>query len=89
MMMLTSLRAAGSRPVVPPRPSGYRVGAVTDHGGRPHEFVELFVVTSWDEHLREHTDRLTGTDAEYLDYARSLSDPEPRTSHLIATELTG
>ena len=58
-------------------------------GERPHEFVELFVVTSWDEHLRQHSDRLTGTDAEYLDYARSLSDPEPRTSHLIATELTG
>jgi|HubBroStandDraft_4_1064222.scaffolds.fasta_scaffold06093_5 MFS family permease len=58
-------------------------------GESPHEFVELFVVTSWDEHLRQHTDRLTGTDAEYLDYARSLSDPEPRTSHLIATELTG
>ena len=57
-------------------------------GETPHEFAELFVVPSWDEHLRQHTDRLTGTDAEYLDYARSLSDPEPRTSHLIATEPT-
>jgi predicted MFS family arabinose efflux permease len=57
-------------------------------GEIPHEFVELFVVASWDEHLRQHTDRLTGTDTEYLDYARSLSDPPPRTSHLIAAEPT-
>ncbi len=56
-------------------------------GETPHQFVELFVVSSWDEHLRQHSDRLTGTDAAYLDYARSLSDPEPATSHLIAAEL--
>jgi MFS family permease len=56
-------------------------------GESPHEFVELFVVASWDEHLRQHSDRLTGTDAQYLDYARSMSDPEPRTSHLLAAEL--
>ena len=49
-------------------------------GETPHEFVELFVVASWDEHLRQHSDRLTGTDTEYLDYARSLSDP--RAAHL-------
>jgi MFS family permease len=58
-------------------------------GETAHEFVELFVVDSWDEHLRQHTDRLTGTDAEYLDYANSLSDPPPRTSHLIAAEPPG
>lgn len=58
-------------------------------GETPHEFVELFVVASWEEHLRQHSDRMTGTDAEYLDYARSLSDPPPRTSHLIATEAPG
>jgi hypothetical protein len=56
-------------------------------GETPHEFVELFVVASWEEHLRQHSDRMTGTDAQYLDYARSMSDPEPRTSHLLATEL--
>ncbi|MFZ0180067.1 MAG: MFS transporter [Candidatus Dormiibacterota bacterium] len=58
-------------------------------GETAHEFVELFVVDSWDDHLRQHTDRLTGTDAEYLDYANSLSDPPPRTSHLIATGPPG
>ena len=54
-----------------------------------HEFVELFVVPSWDEHLRQHTDRLTGTDEAYLDQARALSDPPPRTSHLIAADIAG
>jgi MFS family permease len=58
-------------------------------GEVPHDFVELFVVASWDEHLRQHADRLTGTDEEYLDAARVLSDPAPRTSHLIATESLG
>jgi MFS family permease len=58
-------------------------------GETAHEFVELFVVDSWDEHLRQHTDRLTGTDAEYLDYANALSDPPPHTSHLIAAEPRG
>ncbi|MFI5285118.1 MAG: MFS transporter [Candidatus Dormibacteria bacterium] len=56
------------------------------NGEAAHEFVELFVVASWDEHLRQHADRLTGTDAEYLDDARSLSDPPARTSHLIAAD---
>jgi len=56
-------------------------------GETPREWVELFVVASWDEHLRQHSDRLTGADTAYLDYARSLSDPEPTTSHLIAAEL--
>jgi MFS family permease len=58
-------------------------------GEVPHDFVELFVVASWDEHLRQHTDRLTGADAVYLDAARALSEPAPRTSHLIATEPPG
>ena len=31
----------------------------------------------------------TGTDAEYLDSANSLSDPPPRTTHLIAAEPRG
>jgi predicted MFS family arabinose efflux permease len=58
-------------------------------GEVPHDFVELFVVGSWDEHLRQHTDRITGTDEEFLDAARALSDPPPRTSHLIAAEPLG
>jgi MFS family permease len=72
------------------RLSRLRTGAtqwgVFRDGEIPNEFVELFVVTTWDEHLRQHHDRLTGVDEEYLDTARALSDPQPRTSHLIATD---
>jgi MFS family permease len=50
-------------------------------------FIELFVVPSWDEHLRQHEGRLTGTDLEIDRAARTLSDPPPETSHWIAMEV--
>jgi len=56
-------------------------------GETPHQFVELFVVSSWDEHLRQHSDRQTGADQEYENEAQALSDPPEETSHLIAVEL--
>src|SRR6202158_5039363 len=43
-------------------------------GETPHRFVELYAVASWDEHLRQHTDRLTATDQQYDQEARALSD---------------
>lgn len=55
-------------------------------GESAHKFVELFVVPSWDEHLRQHRDRLTGTDRTFEEQATALSDPPPETSHLIAVE---
>jgi hypothetical protein len=56
-------------------------------GETPRQFVELFVVPSWDEHMRQHADRLTGTDQHYEEEARALSDPPEETSHLIAVEV--
>jgi predicted MFS family arabinose efflux permease len=56
-------------------------------GETPHQFVELFVVPSWEEHMRQHANRLTGTDQQYEEEARALSDPPEETSHLIAVEL--
>ncbi len=50
-------------------------------------FVELFVTSSWDEHLRQHQGRLTGTDREIDAAAKVLSDPPAETSHWIATEV--
>ena len=53
-------------------------------GETPHQFVELYVVSSWDEHLRQYADRLTGADQHYEDEADAFSDPPVETSHLIA-----
>lgn len=52
-----------------------------------HIFIELFVVPSWEEHLRQHEDRLTGTDRQFEEQADSLSHPPPKTSHLIAAHI--
>jgi MFS family permease len=51
-----------------------------------HRFVELYVVPSWDEHLRQHRYRITGSDHEYEKSANALSDPPPEVSHLIAVD---
>lgn len=55
-------------------------------GEVPHSFVEMYVVPSWDEHLRQHRFRITGTDHEFEARADSLSDPKPDVSHLIAVD---
>jgi hypothetical protein len=57
------------------------------NGEAPHQFIELFVVQSWEEHMRQHSDRLTGTDQQYEEEAEAFSDPPVETSHLIAVEL--
>jgi hypothetical protein len=56
-------------------------------GETPHQFVELFVVSSWDEHMRQHAERLTGADQQYETEAEAFSDPPQETSHLMAVEL--
>jgi MFS family permease len=53
-------------------------------GEKEHRFVELFVVPSWEEHLRQHKERLTGVDRQYEEAASALSEPPPQTEHLIA-----
>jgi len=55
-------------------------------GEVPHRFVEIYVVPSWDEHLRQHRYRITGVDHEFEARADSLSDPPPDVSHLIAVD---
>jgi MFS family permease len=57
-------------------------------GETQQRFVELYAVSSWEEHLRQHADRLTATDQQYDEEARALSGP-PETSHLIAVDLPG
>lgn len=53
----------------------------------PQHFVELFVVPSWEEHLRQHADRLTGDDRQLEEQVDALSDPPPHTAHLIGVNM--
>ena len=61
--------------------------AVYRDAENPRLFVELFAVPSWEEHLRQHRERQTGTDLEYHDAAAALSDPPPQTDHYLAAAV--
>ena len=52
-------------------------------GERPDRFVEIFSVPSWEEHLRQHEGRLTGTDQEIEETVLAFSDPPARAEHLL------
>lgn len=73
------------------RESRLRTGATQwglfRNGERAGEFEEIFVVVSWDEHLRQHRERLTATDLAYEDQAKALSATTPQTWHLLPTDL--
>jgi hypothetical protein len=56
-------------------------------GETARQFIELYVVSSWEEHLRQHGDRLTGTDQQYEEEAESYSEGPTDTSHLIGVDL--
>ena len=56
-------------------------------GETAQRFVELFIVPSWEEHLRQHSERLTGADRQFEERASALSDPPPQTTHLLAADL--
>jgi len=75
-----------------PRTAGKHVNALSRRwalyrdGETPHTLVETFTVASWEEHLRQHHDRLTGADRDFDSKARDVSDPPAQTSHLIAAD---
>ena len=56
-------------------------------GENPGEFDEIFVVASWDEHLRQHRERMTATDLAYEDEAKALSEIPPQTWHLLPADI--
>jgi hypothetical protein len=70
------------------RRSRLRTGAVRwglfRDGEQPGRFVEAYVVPSWDEHLRQHTGRLTGADRAAEERAQALADGPPQASHLLS-----
>jgi len=53
----------------------------------PHAFMELFTVPSWEEHLRQHRERVTGADDQFRDAAARLSDPPPLVGHYVAAAV--
>jgi len=73
------------------RQSRLRTGAADwalyQDGQNPRLFIELFSVPSWEEHLRQHRERQTGTDLEYRDAAAALSDPPPQTGHYLTADV--
>jgi MFS family permease len=73
------------------RGSRLRTGAVSwalyRDGEHDDTFVELFVVPSWEEHLRQHHERLTGTDRTYQQQATALSEGEPVVAHLVNVDV--
>ncbi|WP_410812077.1 MFS transporter [Micromonospora sp. 067-2] len=64
-----------------------RTGAMRWGLFRPAEttdrFVEVYLVPSWDEHLRQHGGRLTDEDRRAEDRARELTDGVPVVRHLV------
>jgi MFS family permease len=65
------------------RRTGATHWALYRDGDRPDRFVEVFSVPSWEEHLRQHSGRLTATDKEVEDAALAFSDPPARAQHLL------
>jgi quinol monooxygenase YgiN len=52
-------------------------------GAQPQRFVESFVVGSWDEHLRQHGDRLTGVDEQFQRTVSRHARGQPVVTHLL------
>jgi MFS family permease/quinol monooxygenase YgiN len=67
-----------------------RTGAQRWHlyqdGADPERFVETYVVPTWQEHLRQHGERVTRMDREIEERARALAaeNGAPRVSHLFS-----
>jgi MFS family permease/quinol monooxygenase YgiN len=72
------------------RRSRMRTGATRwelyQEGEDPDRFVELYTVPSWDEHLRQHGGRLTGSDQVAELRALALSEPPPVVVHLFPAD---
>jgi MFS family permease len=75
------------------RESRLRTGAISwglyQQGEDGRSFVELFAVASWEEHLRQHDERLTGTDRDYQQSVTQLSESPPEVRHLVSVGVPG
>jgi predicted MFS family arabinose efflux permease len=57
-------------------------------GAKTNTFVEVYLVPTWDEHMRQHEGRLTESDEESEKHATALAAAPPTITHLLATENT-
>jgi MFS family permease len=67
-----------------------RTGAVRwgiyRHGETAGKLIEIYVVPTWAEHMRQHNVRLTGTDRDLQLRARALAEGRPEVAHLLPTD---
>ena len=72
------------------RLSRMRTGAIRwglyRHGEVGNSFTEFFTVASWEEHQRQHNERLTGADVEIQNRASAFSDLPPTVTHMISAD---
>ncbi|MEV4349616.1 MFS transporter [Actinoplanes sp. NPDC049596] len=52
-------------------------------GEDPGKFVEVYQVPTWEEHLRQHDGRMTGSDEQTEKRALALADGPPEVMHLL------
>ncbi|GAA4589699.1 MFS family permease [Actinoplanes octamycinicus] len=55
-------------------------------GADPARFVEVYLVATWEEHLRQHRGRLTGEDERIEERVIALADGPPEVRHLLPAE---
>lgn len=55
-------------------------------GEQAESYVEVYQVPTWEEHLRQHEGRLTGSDEQEERRARTLADGPPAVTHLLPAE---
>ena len=55
-------------------------------GADPVRYVEVYQVPTWEDHLRQHEGRLTGSDEEVEKQALALADGPPEVTHLLPTD---
>jgi MFS family permease len=68
------------------RRTGARSWRLYREGADPSQFVELFEVASWEEHLRQHGGRLTGADRAFEEEAEALASKASLTRHYFPVE---
>jgi MFS family permease len=55
-------------------------------GERENEFVEVYQVPTWEEHLRQHEGRLTASDEREEERAWALAEGPPVVTHLLPAD---